>query len=542
MSTVAASGRFVRARYATAVLLALVLLALPAYLFWDQLAYPSLQGDDFAFLAESKSGAEPTAHLLAPHNAHVVPLFRMLTAGLAASATSPGGIASRLQWATYVGLVLVLLGAGHLAAWESRRLGLGLAVMALVGISSILEPSATWYSAGQTLWAAIGILGTLVLLQTWRAGLPFGPLWLIGAGMSAFFAPALWGGGIAAGPVGAVYLWTSGGLRERRAAMVPLLAGIISGVATIALARGAVAGSLAEAGRRGSWPILGGIGHGVQAVLESLVLGGLGLDAEITATQGTVFVLGLAAAWAASRGRPLRFNPLEAAGLTMVTIGYLTAFGLRAGYQFEDLRDLGWYDAIPFVGAVLFGAGWWMGRVAEIPGPPRPPTFVGLLGVAGLAVGLLVLHLPRVEGALLAEAPPRLDSEREQFPILSFRRLRARHLREDLADRQRRALDRIGTARAIAEARGIGLPAIRAAFGRVEVPGWPRAIREFDALDLLDFPTDGPIRDPRVVRATFGELFAPERVARPGWLLPTDPWPPPMRPGGDRTPETSDPR
>jgi hypothetical protein len=49
----------------------------------------------------------------------------------------------------------------------------------------------------------------------------------------------------------------------------------------------------------------------------------------------------------------------------------------------------------------------------------------------------------------------------------------------------------------------------------------------YDAVALLDLPRAGPPADPATVRAALGELLADGPEPRPGWLLPTEPWPPP---------------
>jgi len=146
----------------------LFLLVVPAWLFWDNLLSPRLKGDDFAFLAECRSGETPIANLFKPHNTHIVPAFRLLTAGLCLIAKTPGDFASNTSLANYGALAFLLLLLGHVVAWETKRLSAGLFAMAFVGLSSVIRPSVVWYSAGQTLWAATGCLATLVLLQFYR--------------------------------------------------------------------------------------------------------------------------------------------------------------------------------------------------------------------------------------------------------------------------------------------------------------------------------------------------------------------------------------
>jgi hypothetical protein len=496
-----------------------ILLALPARLLWDQLESFRLRQDDFAYLIDCRSGAEPLANLWAPHNAHVVPLFRLLTAGVARLPGGMGTLAWRLGLANYLGLVLLLMAVGHLVAWETRRMAAGYAAMVLAGVTTVLEPAATWYAAGQTTWAALGVVGTLVLLQFGRVWPHAG--WLVGAALSAALAPLFWTGGLVAGPAGSAYLWAAG---RRRAAAVPMLGTLATAGLILAVAGRQLAATAGEGPSAGVWAPFWGLVYTLQAIPESLILAGFGLDGAVEAVQGAVFVAAILVAWAWSRGG-VRPGPLEASGVVTTVLAYAMAFTLRAGYRFDDLRALGWYDTIPLAGAVLFAMGWWAGAPGE-PGRPRPLTRRGALAVAALAALAFVLHAPRAERILIRESPPLLPSELRKFPISSLQRLRALYVDDEQAGRQERALIRLGEASEVARRAGIGKDAIRAAFGRVEVPDWPRAIRERDALDLLPFPETGPERNPARVRRALGVLLAPEPWSRPEWIEPGGAWPP----------------
>src|SRR5207244_317987 len=125
------------------------------------------------------------------------------------------------------------LAGGHVVAREAPRTRTGLAAMVLVGLSTVMEPAVVWYSAGQALWAGLGILGMLAALQAWRESGGAGML-AIGA-VGAVVAAGFWSGGYAAGPVGLIYLWTDGRSRCRRAAAVPMLAVAVAGLAALAL-------------------------------------------------------------------------------------------------------------------------------------------------------------------------------------------------------------------------------------------------------------------------------------------------------------------
>lgn len=519
------------------LILGLVILLAPGWLMAERfgnLARPlgtyALIGDDFAYLAESRTNRALLDHLWTPHNAHVVPLFRVGTHLLCRAAGRLATLPEALGAASYGALVLAMLAVGRFVAREAQDRALGLAASAILGISSILEPSTTWYSAGQTLWASVLILGMLLALQGWRAG---GGPWPLGlAFAAALAAPACWSGGYVAGPAGAIYLWTGGRSRERKAAVLPLLGTGLAGAIALAMAGPQfLKAADPAAGRAGpATRLVRGLLHTGQAIPEVLVGQNLGLDVPTTPVQGAVLSLGLAAAWVATRRSwP---NPMEATGATLILTGFGLAFAFRGYLGYDSLRPLQWYNTIPDVGAVLAASGWWSGLAMAPAKGFRRLSRRGLIICTGLVAVLLGLHAPRVERRLIAEGPPLTTAEREPrnlFPIPVLQRLRAVYFLMEDAGRQRRALARLDRAEAIGRQLGIGRAAIRRTFGRVVVPGWPSLIAEEDAIDLLDLPEVGPFDDPRRTRASLGPLFAHEPAHRPEWLRPTDPWPPPGR-------------
>ena len=133
------------------------------------------------------------------------------------------------------------------------------------------------------------------------------------------------------------------------------------------------------------------------AIPETLVFKNLGIDAPLTAPQGLVICLAIAWFWL--RGGPRRPDRLEAAGAVLVLGSYLMVYFFRGYMAYEHMRVVGWYNAIPEIGAILFVAGWWArsrrlrSRRAERAVPSRW-TYRGLLAVVERACGLLVLHLP----------------------------------------------------------------------------------------------------------------------------------------------------
>src|SRR5262249_53362683 len=154
-------------------------------------------------------------------------------------------------------------------------------------------------------------------------------------------------------------------------------------------------------------------------------------------------------------------NALEATGFTLVIISFLMVYTFRGDLHFDFLRAYGWYDAIPQVGAVLFVAGWWTALRTPLR-PKRPLTSRGLVSVAGLAVVLLVLNVPRADRIFVGWAglSGRESGRHEALAVASRR-----------AEHQRSFLARLDRAEQIAAREGIGRRAIRAVFGRVIGPG-----------------------------------------------------------------------
>lgn len=516
----------------TASLIVLTLLA-PHWLLRDHLQYPRLRGDDFAFLIASRSGSQPLAHLFQPHNAHVVPAFRLMTAAIARVSGSVGNLADAFGWANALGLTLLMLNVAHLVGWETRRLGPSLLAMGLVGISTVLTASVQWYSAGQTLWAAQAIVATILAVQLWR--LRGGTWLLIAAAVGALVSPMFWTGGLVAGPAAAAYLWATAEPRSRRSAWWPLVGTALAVGLGLVVAGGSLCSSVSGESV-GLLAPLRALGLSAQAVVEALVLGLCGVNGPTTMGQAVILVGLLTLAWWwFRRGASPVPNPLEASGLVMIVLGYGLSFTLRSRFDYDNLRELAWYNTIPFTGLVLVLAGWWSsarGLLAAIPGRPCQPTGREALALLALIGALLTLHLARAQAQLLASVPPLLPSEQTTLPIPELQRLRARIWDEDLAGRQRRSLIRLETAVNQARAQGIGRDALRAVFGRIEVPGWPPALRDVDALDLFDVPaTSAPegLMAARRLAPTLAPLLRVEPPLRPTWIGPADPWPPPER-------------
>jgi hypothetical protein len=520
----------------TLVLLFGVALA-PAWLFFDPLSYIPrdpiatyrLTNDDFEYCSASRNWTRTLEGLFTPHNTHIVPAWRLVTWGIVAFAGRLSRLPEALATASYGILVAVMLMIGRLVARETCRPGIGLAAMAAVGTSSLMFSAATWYSAGQPLWAGFGILVTLWYLQGWRRS--GGSLNLVLASMSAIVAGWLWTGGYLAGPLGAIYLWTDGRTRCRYAAAVPFLASVLAFAVAMGLGGGKIDATVSLHGRtaREAFDPIHSAQYTMQAIPENLVFGNLGVITESTALQGALLTVAILLAWAWARSPQCRFNPLESTGAAMVLGSYFQAFILRGYKPFAELRlvVVPWYDGIPQIGAVLFVAGWCSGpRPARMPRHLLPLTRFSGLVVLSLAVGLVLLNRPRVDTLWRmrpGNMPILLPSELARYPVPELQTLRTSAIVRDRAAWQRRHLAKLEQAEAVARRMGIGRDAISRVFGRVPAPDLPEV---YDAVGLLDLSREGTETNPVVIRQALGPLLAVEREPRPDWVAPEEPWPP----------------
>jgi hypothetical protein len=499
----------------------LLILAAPARLMADALRSFTLFGDDFIYIAHARDAPTLFEHLLAPHNTHFVPLFRLWTYLLVGLSGRLARLPDVLEVASYAALAAAMLSVGILVRRETRSTAAGLAAMAATGISTVVEPAVIWYSAGQALWAGVMIVLTLLAAQAWSLRPAAWRLVLAALGVLA--APAVWTGGLAAGPAASVYLWARG--RQRAAALLIGATVLAAAVVAAVAQRQARAIPIIWEVHPEVWPRpIQAVINTAQAIPEALVFANLGLDAPTTPVQGIVLTVGLLAAWLWTRRTAGRVHPLAAAGLIIVLSSFLMVYFFRGNFAYENLRELGWYHAIPHLGAVLFASGWWAGGRPRAGGLARL-TRGGALLVLGLVVALSLLQGPRALRLFLDRAPALTPGEMRRFPIPELKRLRAIYLLDESRARQIRALRRLDLAEEAAARLGIGRMAIRSVFGRVLVPGIPENQTATDAVDLLRLPPKGPTSDPARVRAALAKFLSQEPEPRPPWLDPAEAWP-----------------
>ena len=308
------------------LLLGLIVCVSPAWLFFDPLG-PSrraplasyrVRNDDWLYLAASRTLARTNENLFTPHNTHIVPCWRVFTWMMSAGGGRLAAMPPVLGAASYAIILAVMFLTGRLVAIETARAAAGwaAAVVAWVRTTSLMYCPATFFSAGQTLWAALGILATLrwpfkgggVMEEQARARAG-GPR---GDGGGGF-----WTIGHLAGPLGrGRYLpGPTAGCYARLAAIVPLGATLFAVTLNMALGAHKIDSTIGFHGRttREAMDPWMGVSHTFQAITENLVLGNLGLYSETTPEQAAAITIGLIgiSLWLHRRGRG--YAPLELA-------------------------------------------------------------------------------------------------------------------------------------------------------------------------------------------------------------------------------------
>lgn len=555
----ASNVRTVRTRFAAPiplglhVLLMVLILATPWWLFgigrlpsWilpesristyvhQNLAY-RLHSDDFAYVGFSRNWARTVDNLFVPHNTHICPSWRLLTYGVVQAAGDLVTLPDVMKFVSYLALVLVMLGTGHFVAHESKSMALGFAASILAGVTSIQRLSTIWYSAGQTLWAVLFVLGSLILAQEalkrrWH--------WLWpGVFLACWIAGGFWTIGHAAGPVTAIYVLAAARGKNRLFAIVPAAAMVTAVAIALTFGGKEIDASTSFHGRstREAFNPVQGLSHTCHSIVETMILANLGIEARTTDIQAVVLTAVIAAIWAVWHTRNRRpVTTLEWAGAALCISAYWVEWSFRGYFSWDSLKGVVyWYDSIPQIGWTLFLAGWVMAAFLSDSGPadpksaPRRMSCSQAIAVGGFALMMLVLHQPEVDRQLVNSLPPRTarEIEKNMFPNPEMIRLRAVYIWDERAKRMSRHLVRFRNAEVIAQKAGWSVADLSAAFGRVQIPGIPKA---YDGVYLMDLPLEQERKaDPAVVRQALGSLLAIEPEARPPWLAADPaPWPP----------------
>ncbi len=486
-------------RWLPMIICSMVVMVAPLWLWRPVFSSYFLKLDDFVYLSRARSAAMLGHHLLTPHNGHLTPLFLVQTHVFARLAGSIEGLPAMMGWAAYAGLAATMAGIGHVVARQTGRAEWGLAAMAGVGLSSVPGPALLWYSASQALLTGAVMMAMLAALEAWSAR--GWPVALAMGFLLAIAAPFCWSAGYTAGLAGAAYLWAENRPRARLAAALIALGSTLAAAFAWYVASDAIRDStrLAQLSLTDLMTVRRILDHTEQAAWEKLVFNNLGLDAPTTAGQAVMLSIAALVGWRIHRSRAETsssrgfWNPLTAAGAVIVISNYALVFSTRGrALGYEHLRHLGWYDAIPQLGAVLFAAGVWAGpRLDAWHCPISPPSRKALSGVIALMVLLFVMQSPRarrlvVEYDGLAARVQRLEDQTPSEPADWAGR----------AGRQRAALaalDRIEHDQAQA-------PTGRAELVRQSthwnVPGAPGELPGYSLADLIDAGAEPSSRPP----------------------------------------------
>jgi hypothetical protein len=504
--------------------LAVLILATPAWLLWDELRDFSLLRDDFDYIAQSRTWPMTMAHLFDPHNVHVVPIFRIWTFLLVTIARRLPNLPAVFASSSYIGLIAAMVAVAWVVVRETRRPAAGLSAMAILGISTVTHPAVTWFSASQALWAGTAILVTIALAQAWAE--KGGANRLAAVGLATFLAPAIWSGGLLAGPAAVAYLYFKKSRRVTGPAV--LLAGIAlcSALLILALVQGQIRGAqIVWEKRVDVWPRpVQALLNTAQALVEACVCGNFGLHLTTTPRQAVALLIVLVVFYAWSRRGAGAWNSLEATGATIALGSCLLIYFFRGNQPYSSLRSLEWYHTIPQIGTILFAAGWWTAMQTQA--TPRPRMILAhAAAVVGLVVVFCLIQIPRAEQQLIQSVPPLILEEAGLFPSTALLAGRARYFKGEFHDRQHRALVRLDRLDRLLLNLKASPETLRGAFGRIGLPGISEKQLSCDAFSLL---TPRP-RNPETLAELAGrsielvELVRPEREPALPWLDPNNP-------------------
>ena len=260
------------------LVLVVLIVAAPAWLLADWLKNFALHPTDFIYIEEAIDARALRKHLFVPLNTHVVPLFRLYTYAVVQSTDRLEDLPRMLLGASYLGLVATMLLVGRLVRQETGRTGPALGAMACMGITTVVLPVVSHYAASQALWSGAAIVATLLATHAWRSR---GGTWrLVPAAIGVFAAPAIWSGGLVAGPAAAAALGADGRPRCRRAAVAMIALSSVAALVILGLSRQYInEDAVVNEIHRELWPRpIQGFLNAIQAVAEATILNNLGLS------------------------------------------------------------------------------------------------------------------------------------------------------------------------------------------------------------------------------------------------------------------------
>jgi hypothetical protein len=489
----------------------------PALLLAGPLLNYRIQADDYYHFGASRTWDRMAENLVRPHNLHVVAVFRFVNWFLLWVAGEWRDLPRVASIAAYLLLVLNMVACGRLVWIETGSPALGMACMVGLGGSTLLFSAVTFYAATPALWAALGILLSLLCLQHWRR---VGGMWaLVTACLASAFAIASWSGGYVVGAVAATYLWADGRPAVRRAAVWFFVGAASASALMLALTRQSILAAQNLGGREAGEALqpLRGLVHTIHAIPEMLILPNLGIETEITEWQAAVFCAVLLALWIWRHGRGLPITPLEASGAACVLVSYLLIYTARGYLPFSSLRTTPWYQTLPHFGAVLFVCGL-VFPYRSLSESRRPLTASGILGAAMFAVLFCVVQQPVANRLFQAEVFPELSrAEAEQLAMPrrvldGFTWEVAKFAAQD----QRRLFAQFDRIEAASRQHGIARSQLLEQFGSPRFPGFPVELEPWTILDLAAEPGAA---GPDAVRQSLGwlaqEQMLPHLALRP---------------------------
>ncbi len=333
-----------KARATFALVLGLILCISP---YARRLRNPSLYADDVDRVAQLQT--EPLRTLLfAPFNEHLAPLFQVVSWS---TWQLSGHSLSAARWgftiASFVPFVFTLALLARVLNRETRSAGATLTALAVFSVSWLAVETVYWYSASSFMWSL------LCTLAAWDAAETSSKARRGWSALASAAAPAFSMIGILAGPIAAVRVLATSGIRAWREALAPLAGTALFLVIYVLMYHRAAPSTDADLGR--------GLIAATQAPAASLVPAVIGV--RTLSTEGIQGVLLALVTLGAVVGCLLRcwYRPEERAvtlgGLALIGGGYVLTFCPRAGGSARVLETQR-YHLFPMLGLVFVLTPW----------------------------------------------------------------------------------------------------------------------------------------------------------------------------------------
>ncbi|MFM1801466.1 MAG: hypothetical protein RJA81_818 [Planctomycetota bacterium] len=496
-----------------------------------------LHGDDYPYIGGSRNLERTIQNLFVPHNTHICPSWRLMNWGVVQLAGDLVTVPKILQIMAYLALALVMLCTGHFVAHESRNMTLGYCAAIFVGVSSIQWLSTNWYSAGQTLWAGVTVVMTLITVQEiLRRNMNWAWIFVI---LLCFIAGGFWTIGHASGPTASVYILSQRRRDKYKYAIIPFLATTFTILTCLYLGAHHMEATESLHGRSLSEAInpIRGMVNTCHSILETMMLGTLGITSLTSDVQALFLFLLVVSAWMYWHWiKKLPVNSLELSGGCLLISSYFVEWTFRGYFSWVALKNVvNWYDSIPLIGWSILLCGWIQAALNNLTIHEEVGSAFGRIwmnrgqgiGILCLLTSMMILHQPEVDRQLIENMPPltQFELDNRMFPIKSLKKLRAVYIWDERVKWQRRHLVKLQEAEAIAQKKGWSYADIHATFGRVLLPLIPDV---YDGALLMDIPLkNSESGNPEEIRKTLGRLLTLEPEPTPQWLSrSTEIWPP----------------